>query len=107
MRFYFKNGIANQVVKYKGVSGRLAILKLKIDSKVKLPISTARGEAEEREKFYGDLEKISEEEKEYYALITGDFNAKVGRSKESHRTVGKFGFGETNQRVEELIGENF
>ncbi len=66
--FYVKKGIANHVIKYKGVSERIAILKLKIDSKTKLAIiqvyaSQPKQKQRKERNFLGDLEKILEEEK--------------------------------------------
>ncbi len=84
MGFYVKKGIRNKIEKYRGILGRIGVMKVKIDNKIKMTIiqvyaPTAEAEEAEIEKFYPDLESTITEEKEYYNIIMGDFNAKVRR----------------------------
>ncbi len=78
-------------------------MKVKIDNKIKMKIikvyaPTAGAEEAEIEKFYQDLGSTITEEKEYYNIIMGDFNAKVGRREDINSATGKYGIGEGNRR---------
>src|SRR5574341_2155055 len=71
--------------------------------------STSNAEEAEVERFYEDLQDLSElTPKKDVFFITGDWNAKVG-SQETSRVTGKFGLGiwnEAGQRLIEFCQEN-
>ena len=51
--------------------------------------------------FYDDLNTTLNSNKAHYNIIMGNFNAKIGQGNED--CVGKFGYGERNERGEDLI----
>lgn len=51
---------------------------------------------DETEKFYKVLEEVLNEEREYYNLIIGDWNAKVGSGGENKMIMGKQGLEKRN-----------
>ena len=70
---------------------------------------TSNTEEAEVERFYEDLQDLSElTPKKHVLFIIGDWNAKVG-SQETPEVTGKFGLGiqnEAGQRLTELCQEN-
>jgi hypothetical protein len=64
-------------------------------------------EKEEKEtiEFYQTLEKVYNKEKEYYNIIMGDWNAKIGEreGEEERLTVGKFGLGSRNENGDKMV----
>ncbi len=58
---------------------------------------------EEIEAFYNELDEILLKEREYYILIIGDWNAKVGRGRSPSENVGKYGFGVRNKNGDRLV----
>ncbi len=84
--FLIKSNITNQILEIKGISERMCLLKIKINSNIKLlivQVSAPHSGAEEKEvqDFYIDLGNILEKEKEYYTVVMEDLNEKVGKEK--------------------------
>ena len=69
--------------------------------------TSANADEETIEKFYGDLDtEIRSIHNRKMILISGDFNAKIGRTAEDdhiRNVVGKYGIGERNDRGSRLI----
>ncbi len=106
--FYIKGYWKNKIIEMKGITERVGYIKLQIEKGVKLLVvqvyaPTAGAEEDEIKKFYNDLSTVLQREREYYTIIMGDFNAKIGGGKTKDNTIGKFGLGERNKRGKELI----
>ncbi len=66
--FYVNKGITNKIEKYRGISERIGVMKVKIYNKIKVTIiqvyaPTAEAEEAEIEKFYQDLGSTVTKEK--------------------------------------------
>ncbi len=84
--FLIKSNITNQILEIKEISERMRLLKIKINSNIKLlivQVYAAHSGAEEQEvqNFFTDLGNILEKEKDYYTVVMGHLNAKVGKKK--------------------------
>ena len=95
-RFFIHQNITNRVVEIKGISERISILKLRIQEKVNLNIiqvyaPTFGSEEHEMEKFYRRLSETLESEKEYYNIVMGDWNSKVGHGSTIEGIIGPYG----------------
>ena len=106
--FYISNRLVNHISEIKGVSERIACLKMKVDKNTNLLIiqvyaPTTVAEEKITEEFYKLLEETYEKEKEYYTIIMGDWNAKIGNEGQKHPNIGKFTIGNTNENGEKLI----
>ena len=65
---------------------------------------TSTHEDEEVEEFYEEVSKIMSENKSYYKIVKGDFNAKVGGHQQGDgAAVGQYGYGERNERGTTLV----
>ncbi len=74
----------------------IGALKMKIEEKVTLTIiqiyaPTARTDKEEIKKFCKELEGTWMKEKEYYTIIMGDSNSKIGKEVERKWSMWKIG----------------
>jgi len=106
--FYIHKNVTNRVLKVKGISERISILKLKIQEKVNLNIiqvyaPTLGSEKNEIEKFYKMLVETMEKEKEYYNIVMGDWNSKIGQESAIEGIMGPYGIGEINENGGQLI----
>ena len=106
--FYIRSNIMKKVLVVKGISERISVLKLNIQNKVNMTIiqiyaPTMEATDEEKENFYKKLEKTIQEEKEYYNVIMGDWNSKIGQGEEIRGIIGPYGLGEQNQNGEKMI----
>ncbi len=84
MGFYIKSSWMDQITDIKGVSEPISFIKVKIGKGIKMMIvqvyaPTLGSMEEEKEAIYNELDEILLTEREYYKLIIGDWNAKVGR----------------------------
>ena len=80
--FLVNKDIKDIVVEFRGGSSRVASLTIKINTTYYLQVvevyaPTSIHEDEEVEEFY-EVSKIMSEDKSYYEIVIGDFNAKVG-----------------------------
>lgn len=55
------------------------------------------------EKFYELVDKTIKENREYYNIVMGDWNSKIGKGEEIKGTMGPNGLGKRNQRGKKLI----
>ncbi len=106
--FYVKDNVMERVEEMKGINERIGFLKIRIDNKTKISIiqvcvPTVAAEKEETGKFFGDLERTVQENREYYTIIMGDWNSKVGSKEIDGIVVGKFGWWEGNKRGRDLV----
>lgn len=66
------------------------------------PMSQYRDEG--KDEFYEEVTKLKEEIKDYYTIVMGDFNAKVGIKEGNRETsMGHGGTGQRNERGDRLI----
>lgn len=107
--FIINKKIKHLVTKYHAVSNRVIYIMIKISNRYTLQIihgyaPTSSAEDEEADQFYEDITNARKLEKAYYTVITGDFNAKIGRKKDGDTEhTGNFGLGERNSRGEMLL----
>lgn len=106
--FYVHRKIANKILEIKGISERISVLKLKIQKNVNLNIIQVYApilgsENSEIEKFYEQLEATIVKEREYYNIVMGDWNSKLGHGVEIEGIMGPYGIGVRNENGERLI----
>lgn len=100
--------IKHEVVKYHAISNRVIYLVLKLNNKYQVQVihcyaPTSSADDESIEQLYEDITSAKNMEKTYYTIITGDFNAKIGkRHPQDTEYVGNFGLGTRNERGETL-----
>ncbi len=90
----------------------MSVLKMEIEKSIKLLLiqvyaPTQQADREEIETFYERLQNILHEEREYYNIIMGDFNAKLGENygQIGINCIGKFCSGNsTNSNGEQMLG---
>ncbi|XKL66297.1 hypothetical protein PGB90_009717 [Kerria lacca] len=92
----------------KNISKIICYLKYQVQKNLKILViqiyaSTADAEDVDREKFYDDLEKLIIEEREYFMVVMGDWNAKVGEDRRDSRVVGEFGLRKRNKAGDRLV----
>ncbi|XP_073980223.1 uncharacterized protein [Rhodnius prolixus] len=107
--FLVNKHLANQITSFKSYSqrvskliwnpGRKKIGRIKI---IQIYAPTSDSTEEELEEFYGKLQPAVDEDPCRFTIIIGDWNAKVGKT-EGENAVGGFGFGERNERGNEMI----
>lgn len=90
------------------INPRLAVLKIRLTKTTAMTIinayaPTSAATDKEKETFYNELEKITKQEKAYYKIICGDFNATINEPNASTIRVGRHGHGTTNENGEQLI----
>ena len=106
--FYIKNKIWNKVIEIGNVSERIGVLKIRSDKHVIMTIiqiyaPTAEKDDNEMERFYSALETTIDQNKEYYTIIMGDWNSKLGKNNLVRGILGPYGIGKKNVRGEKLI----
>ncbi len=82
--FYLARYLKNRVLECKGIIERIGCLKIRIGKGINVTIiqvyaPTAMTEEEELMKFYENLNKVIETEKEYCTVIMGDLTLKLGK----------------------------
>lgn len=87
--------LANKIKQVKGISERVAILKLDLGNKDTLTIiqvyaPTLGAESAETEAFYNLLEDTYKKEKGFYTIVMGDFNAKFGENLSLKNFLGRY-----------------
>ena len=106
--FYINRRIIDIIIKIEGVTERISLMKVELSRKVKILIvqvyaPTMDANEEEIEKFYSKLREVYYREKEYYNIIVGGWNAKIGKADTEKETVGKFGLGTRNRNGDTLV----
>ena len=101
--FYIKKRMWKYVYEIRGVNERICLAKLELENKVKMviiqvyaPILDA--EDEEKTQFYESLCNVINEEREYYTVVMGDFNGKVGkgrRNTSAQTIIGRYAASDT------------
>ncbi|MBP1527199.1 MAG: hypothetical protein H9Q66_04685 [Spiroplasma ixodetis] len=105
--FYINHRIWNKVIEIKRSTERIGIIKIEIEKKTVLTIivvyaPTAEKGEDEIEEFYENLERTKQECQEYFTILLGDWNAKIGKG-EAKGVVGPHGLGKRNERGDRLI----
>lgn len=107
--FMVNRKIEHSITKYQAISERVIYLVIRLSRRYSIqiihcyaPTSTASDESIQQ--FYEDITRAKNSENSHYVIITGDFNAKVGK-RESNDTkyVGNFGLGHRNDRGGMLV----
>lgn len=98
----------NSVIGYRAVDDRIIHVKIQTTTTiahfVQIYAPTSTSSEVEIEAFYGRLEEVlTDIPNRDLLFILGDFNAKVGKSSEVERAVGKFGLGQRNERGDRLL----
>ena len=104
--FLINKHLQSNIEKFIATSDRVASVTLRISKRYRLTIiqvyaPTSVSSQEELDNFYDDLYTTLNNNKTHYNIIMGDFNAKIGQGNED--CVGKFGYGERNERGDDLI----
>ena len=104
--FLIHKNLQSNIEKFTTTSDRVASVTLRISKIYRLLIiqvyaPTSRSSQEELDNFYDDIYNTLNTNKAHYNIIMGDLNAKIGQGNEE--CVGKFGYGERNERGEDLI----
>ncbi|XP_052742326.1 craniofacial development protein 2-like [Bicyclus anynana] len=105
--FIVHKSLVNNVVKVESVSSRVAFLVLRITKRYSLKViqvyaPTSTHPDEEVEVLYEDISKAIHASNSYYNVVMGDFNAKLGERSGSELKVGRFGYGQRNDRGQML-----
>lgn len=98
----------------KGISERVAVLKLKLSNAVNLAVTQVYAPtsvSDEREiiEFYELIKDLYNREKEYFTVLMGDWNAIVGKDNTNGTNIGNFCEGSTNEsgnRLVEMMSKN-
>ena len=104
--FLIHKNLQSNIEKFTTTSDRVASVTLRISKIYRLLIiqvyaPTSRSSQEELDNFYDDIYNPLNTNKAHYNITVGDLNAKIGH--ENEECVGKFGYGERNERGEDLI----
>ncbi|XP_066956327.1 craniofacial development protein 2-like [Macrobrachium rosenbergii] len=104
--FLINKNLQSNIEKFTATSDRVVSVTLRISKRYRLTIiqvyaPTSVSSQEELDNFYDDLYTTLNNNKAHYNIIMGDFNAKIGQGNED--CVGKFGYGERNERGDDLI----
>ena len=109
MGFLINKKFEEKVTSIKGINERIAELTLKINQRYKLKIiqvyaPTTSHDDQEIIEIYREIENLLKENKTYFTIIMGDFNAKIGKKEDNKETaMGNFGIGDRNNRGKMLI----
>ena len=96
--FIVNKNIAGNVMSFKDTSDRVAQLTIKINSKYHLNIiqtclPTSSHTNEEVDTVYEEIDNLVNNNKAYYNIVMGDFNAKIGQGNASELGTGPYGLG--------------
>ncbi len=100
--FYVHKEYTKQIVEFKGIHERIAMLKMRINDKKRIAIfqiyaPTLAAKKEKIKEFYKTLEDCCTTEKEHRNIIMGDFNAKIGNEQIVGIYAGPAAIGPTNK----------
>lgn len=102
----------DNLLEYRGISDRLALLKIKLDKGKNLTIiqvyaPTATAEEEEITQFYDSLCETLDEQKSSInnqIIVMGDFNSQIGKNEPGEKNIiGPYTYGERNERGWRLV----
>jgi len=100
----------------QGITDRMAKLDIELSKRYSMQIiqiyaPTIEYPDEEIEELYGSISRNLGDSKNYFKIVMGDFNAKVGTKLAEEKTVGEHGYGPRNDRGSRMVGftekENF
>ena len=106
--FYIHKKWTSKIKEFKSASDRISVLKLEIENKtiiclIQVYAPTNMADTKEKEEFYTILNRTLAEEKGYYNIIMGDFNAKIDKTG-NWESVGMFSSGnKTNDNGERML----
>jgi len=105
--FYVHKRCANRISEFRGISERIALIKIKMADSVTVNIiqvyaPTSSAPKEDTKYVYKTLEETLEEVRGQYTFMVGDFNAKVGSEPEVGPCVGPHVGGVTNRNGHKL-----
>ncbi|KAK6752033.1 hypothetical protein RB195_003449 [Necator americanus] len=83
---------------------RLRPLRQKSISIINCYSPTSAADESELDAFYEELEEVVRNEKSFYKLVVGDFNAKLGKATKEEYRIGRFGLGDRNKNGHRLAG---
>ena len=106
--FIVSKKFKENVIEFESISDRVARIVIQITRRYRMQIvqvyaPTSSYSDEEVESFYEDLSQAYEKGKCHIKIVMGDFNARIGERQQSEISVGKFGFGERNERGDRLV----
>ncbi|KAK6762618.1 hypothetical protein RB195_023370 [Necator americanus] len=106
--FVVRPSVVHLVDSHEILSPRLAILRLRPLRQKSISIincysPTSAADDFELDAFYEELEVVRNE-KSFYKLVVGDFNAKLGKATEKEYRIGRFGLGDRNENGNRLAG---
>jgi exonuclease III len=109
--FMVRDYLKSKIVEFNGISERIALLRLKIGSRIlnifQVYAPTSLAEEAERELFYDSLSKAINSKKTNWKeinIILGDFNSQVGCQEAGEKfVVGKYGYGVRNEAGQRLV----
>lgn len=98
----------NNIVECDGSSDRLIRLVLRLNERYTIQIIQAYAPTqsysdEEVEDFYEELQNLKERGKAHFQMVMGDFNARIGSRVQDDTAVGKFGYGDRDERGDRLV----
>ena len=104
--FLINKNLQSNIENFTATSDRVASVTLRISKRYRLTViqvyaPTSMSSQEELDNFYDDLYNNMNSNKAHFNIIMGDFNAKIGQGNED--CLGKFGFGQRNERGDDLI----
>ncbi|CAF4172261.1 unnamed protein product, partial [Rotaria magnacalcarata] len=90
--FLINKKIDKKVTSIKGINERLALLTLEINPRYKIKIiqvyaPTTSHDDQEVIEIYQEIENLLKEDKTYFTIIMGDFNAKIGKKEDNKETA--------------------
>ena len=82
--FLVNQDLANNVIKFKSASSRVAMVAIKLSKKYNVKViqvyaPTSSYDDEEIEEMYEEINSLMGSIKTHYTMIIGDFNAKIGK----------------------------
>ncbi len=107
--FLVNQQLANNVVEFKSTSDRVAMIVIKLSHRYMLKViqvyaPTSAHDDDEIEDMYEEINHLMDYSKTHYTMVIGDFNAKIGKQKDTEASVmGKYGTGIRNERGDRLI----
>lgn len=107
--FFINKRQIPRVTAVKSISSRVAYINLNLNSRYSLKIiqvyaPTSDHDDEEVDMFYEDISTAANDNRCYYTITCGDFNAKVGKNNDTNEIVtGNYGSGDRNNRGKQLI----
>lgn len=102
------NRLSHRITRVASISDRVIYVCLKLNEMYSVKVIQAYAPTtthdEEVETFYEDVSRAMEENRAHYQILTGDFNAKLGKREDVAETsVGNHGYNQRNERGDTLL----